>query len=95
MTTPPPDRPPTILSEHGEGYCRVCRFIEPLTELGVIAEHYRGQVPVGSVGDRKPCKGSHMKPPRLTPYFSRLAEFRTVSRSEAATPGRDHSNERG
>lgn len=68
MKTPPPDRPPTILSEYGEGYCRACRFIEPLNENGLIAFHGRGGVA---------CDGIGARPPKVTPYASRLSAFRS------------------
>lgn len=61
------------LGPHGEGYCTVCHFIEPLLPSGVIDRHYRG---VQLAGSAKPCSGSYKKPPRLTPVTSRLAAFR-------------------
>lgn len=67
------DRPPTILSPFGEGYCRVCRFVVGLDEFGMLDRHTRGGhgalVP-------NPCKGSGKTPPKLTPYSSRLSAFR-------------------
>lgn len=69
---PDPTRPPTILGPFGEGYCRVCRFIEPLDEQGRIAEHGRAGA------DR--CKGSWKTPPKVTPYFSRLSAFKAAPR---------------
>lgn len=69
---PDPTRPPTILGPYGEGYCRVCRFIEPLTDKGVIAEHGRAGA--------EPCKGSWKTPPKLTPYSSRLSAFKASPR---------------
>lgn len=69
---PDPNRPPTILGPFGEGYCRVCRFIEPLDEQGRIAEHGRAGA------DR--CKGSWKIPPKVTPYSSRLSAFKSAPR---------------
>lgn len=61
------DRPPTILGPHGEGYCRHCRFIEPLDQHGAIEAH-------GS----HPCEGGGTRPPARTPYASKLSSFTTV-----------------
>lgn len=68
MTDPP--RPATILGIYGEGYCRVCHFVEALDSEGLIVTHVRGQA-----ANADPCKGSLSKPPKLTPYRSRLAAF--------------------
>lgn len=70
MTTPDPPRPPTILGIYGEGYCRVCHFIEALDSQGRIIGHSRG------ANATEQCKGSFTRPPKLTPYRSRLAAFR-------------------
>ena len=37
------DRPPSILSEHGEGYCAVCRFVVGLDATGMLDFHSRGR----------------------------------------------------
>lgn len=74
MTDPPAPRPATILGEHGEGYCRHCHFVEALDHNGLITEHRRG---IGNVAQDR-CKGSGRRPPKLTPYASRLAAFRTT-----------------
>jgi hypothetical protein len=80
--TPPPEpRPPTILGTYGEGYCRYCHFIEPLDHRGLIEYHNRG---IGNVIEPG-CKGSGTRPPRVTPYASRLAAFR-VSPPSATCP---------
>jgi hypothetical protein len=78
VKTPPEPRPATILGPYGEGYCRVCRFIEPLTRQGVIAEHARSNGGWPGPGER--CKGSFKAPPKDTPYFSRLSAFRATPR---------------
>jgi hypothetical protein len=64
-------RPATLLGEFGEGYCRICHFVEALDHEGRIIEHARG---IGNVSTG-PCKGSGRKPPKLTPYQSKLAAF--------------------
>lgn len=71
------DRPPTILSPHGEGYCRVCRFVVGLNESGLLDQHARGGHGYLAAN---PCKGSGKTPPRLTPYSSRLSAFRSTPR---------------
>lgn len=73
MTAPEP-RPPAILGEYGEGYCRYCHFVEALDQHGLLLEHRRG---IGNVAKDR-CKGSGKKPPRLTPVTSKLAAFRTT-----------------
>lgn len=77
MASDCPVRPPTILSEYGEGYCRHCHFIEGLTFQGLLAEHYRGKI-MNTYGadSRKPCKGSLKTPAKITPWASRKAAFR-------------------
>lgn len=69
----------SILGEHGEGYCTVCHFVEPLTPEGKIQLHYRGQGLSSWNGDPKPCKGSHKTPPKTTPATSRKAAFKTTA----------------
>lgn len=78
---PDPARPPTILSDYGEGYCRHCQFVVGLTQQGTLAPHVRGT----AVYDRKPCKGSYTRPPSRTPYYSRKAAF-TVRVPKATCP---------
>lgn len=68
-----PDRPPTILGEYGEGYCRYCHFIEALNQYGLIVTHNRG---IGNTA-REGCEGSGTRPPSLTPVTSRKAAFST------------------
>ena len=63
-------RPATILGRYGEGYCRICHFVEALDQRGRIIDHARG------FGATDPCKGSGARPPKLTPVTSRLAAFR-------------------
>ena len=75
MTKPAPEpRPPTILGEYGEGYCRHCHFTVGLDRGGLLNRHVRGQSPGGPA-----CDGSHTTPPKITPYRSRLAAFRTTA----------------
>lgn len=71
------DRPPTILSEYGEGYCRVCHFVIGLTWQGVLGPHIRGAhgLHLGDVGE---CKGSYKVPPKVTPCSSAKAMFRVT-----------------
>lgn len=78
------DRPPTILSPHGEGYCRYCRFVVGLGADGLMDQHYynRGQVADAT----KPCKGSLRIPPKVTPYASKLAMFK-VTAQKITCPG--------
>lgn len=71
-------RVPTILGEYGEGYCRECHMIEPLTSTGVLDLHFRGFSAAHNIGDYR-CKGSGKVPPRLTPFTSRLAAFRRIA----------------
>lgn len=73
MTPPPEPRPPTILGEYGEGYCRFCHFVVALDRFGLLITHKRG---VGSLLT-EPCKGSGKRPPKVTPVTSRKAMFRT------------------
>jgi hypothetical protein len=72
-------RPPLVglrpLGPDGEGYCRVCHFIEPLTADGLIARHDRS-----SMISPRECKGSYSKPPKHTPITSRLAAFKLTGK---------------
>jgi hypothetical protein len=67
----PERRPETILGVYGEGYCRHCHFVEALDYDGLLIPHNRG---VGNFV-QPGCKGSGKRPPKLTPYASRLAAF--------------------
>lgn len=69
------NRPPTILSPHGEGYCRKCRFVIGLDERGMIDAHSRGQGFIGVL----PCGGGGACPPKLTPYSSRKSAFTSTA----------------
>lgn len=75
---PETPRPPTILGEYGEGYCRVCHMIEPLDASGRIAHHFKGFSAHHDIGDYR-CKGTGKVPPKLTPFASRLARFTRVA----------------
>lgn len=68
-----PPRPPSILSEHGEGYCRYCVFVVGLDPAGMLARHWRGQTATE-------CKGSGTRPPARTPLVSRKAMFRVTAK---------------
>lgn len=70
-----PHRPPTILSEYGEGYCAVCKFVVGLNYDGQLERHSRGVM----ISPRE-CKGSLKKPPKVTPYASRSAAFRAIAK---------------
>lgn len=72
----PTDRPPSILSEWGEGYCRWCFFVVGLSHDGRLAQHSRGS----NGASPHQCDGSGTKPPKITPYASRKAAFKTVAR---------------
>lgn len=70
---------PTILGEHGEGYCPTCRFIVPLDEKGKLARHERGRSirPGTSVGWTPVyCKGEYRRPGQA-PGYSRKSMFRS------------------
>lgn len=71
-------RPATILSEHGEGYCRQCRFVVGLDSAGRLQSHRRGASMVDRYGDAQAprCSGSYRTPARVTPYMSRKSAFR-------------------
>lgn len=71
-------RVPTILGEYGEGYCKVCHMIEPLTADGVLDLHFRGFSSACNIPEYR-CKGSGKVPPKLTPFASRLAMFKRVA----------------
>jgi hypothetical protein len=90
-------RPATILSPYGEGYCKVCRFIEPLSPDGRIEEHFRSE-DQDCYATRVPCKGSRKRPPATHPYRSTLSAFRLTarkavcprcSRAVSISPGQD------
>lgn len=80
----PDPRPPTILSEFGDGYCRVCHFIVGLDAHGLLLVHVRGAHGlVARYGETNPaCKGSDRAPTKLTPFTSRLAAFSTKARRD-------------
>jgi hypothetical protein len=61
------------LGDHGEGCCKVCHFIEPLTPRGFIANHKRGGF--GRQGDAQPCEGSYRRPQATTPDRVPALEF--------------------
>jgi hypothetical protein len=71
-------RPATILSEHGEGYCRVCRFVVGLDEFGRLQSHRPGS----SMDDRYShqeaprCKGTGRLPAKITPVTSTKSAFK-------------------
>ena len=70
------DRPPSILSPYGEGYCRECRFVEPLGPDGLIESHTRGLSMKNDYTRNEECPGSGGRPPKVTPYASRKSAFR-------------------
>ena len=74
-------RPASILSPHGEGYCRHCRFIIGLDADGFMDRHWynRGV----HTDDSKPCKGSFRRPAVDTPYRSNLSIFKATPQYEA------------
>lgn len=72
MKRPPERRPPTILSEYGEGYCRHCIFVVGLGPDGMLLTHARSS----QMAPRE-CKGSQTRPPARTPITSRKVAFRT------------------
>lgn len=67
---------PCLLGEWGEGYCRFCRFVEPLDRHGLIARHVRGAM----LPDPKECKGSSTRPGKNVPKESRLSSFSSRQR---------------
>lgn len=72
-----PDRPPTILSPYGEGYCRWCQFVVGLTAgTRVLEQHYRGTYTEAWELAPQACKGSYTPPPKTIPYASEKAAFR-------------------
>lgn len=72
---PASDRPPSILSEHGEGYCATCRFVVGLDATGMMDPHVRGRY--GEyVQPATGCKGGGRRPAKITPYSSRKSAFR-------------------
>lgn len=70
------------LSDFGEGYCRVCRFILGLDEKGRLVPHVRGIEPAYTSIARKPCDGSGRAPAKVTPITSRKSAFSTLARTE-------------
>lgn len=75
------------LGPYGEGYCRVCHFVQALTSDGLIERHSRGALLVGPAQ----CKGSFTKAPKITPFASRKAQFRVEApdaRSASSSSGR-------
>jgi len=74
-----------ILSEFGEGYCRVCHFVVGLVEDGRLIFHERGR----HSNSIAACDGSGRKPSKVTPYASRLAAFKTKA-PLVACPGCGH-----
>lgn len=74
--SPNPDRPPTILSEYGEGYCTRCRFVIGLTAQGRMVPHFRGRGLDAYNPSGKHCDGSRRFPAKVTPYSSRKSAFR-------------------
>jgi len=71
----PTDRPPSILSEWGEGYCRWCFFVVGLSHDGRLAQHHRN-----SSYQPRQCDGSGTLPPKITPFSSRKAAFKQVAK---------------
>lgn len=66
-----------LMGEHGEGYCKACRFVEPLTPDGRLIPHVRpGYQITAKYGEVQNCPGSGRMPARETPYFSRKSMFR-------------------
>ena len=78
---PPPHTGLRPLSLYGEGYCRWCHFVVGLDHYGLLVRHFRGGSGDELRGPRG-CKGSGTKPPKVTPYMSRKAMFKTVGRKE-------------
>lgn len=62
------------LSPYGEGYCPVCRFVEPLGPDGLIEPHTRFSY--SFPGGREICAGSCRRPPKRTPYAAGKNRFR-------------------
>lgn len=52
---------PGWFSEHGEGFCEVCRFVVPLDRAGKISAHKRGQYDL-YVPEPAPCAGTGTRP---------------------------------
>ena len=66
----------SILSPHGEGYCRHCRFVVGLDADGLMDHHTRGSVTeYGSRTIPEKCKGSGAKPAKVTPYAASKNRF--------------------
>lgn len=68
-------RESTILGDFGEGYCTVCRFIEPLDEAGRIVRHERGTLYERYGAPPQVCAGSWKKPPARIPVTSTKSKF--------------------
>lgn len=64
-----------VLGPYGEGYCKVCRFIEPLGPDGLLEEHFRGRA-MDPQGGGARCPGGFSRPQKKVPFSSRLASFR-------------------
>lgn len=62
------------LSDFGEGYCRVCRFVLGLREDGTLSIHHRA---AGTAAATR-CGGSGMKPGPRIPKTSRKNAFSTI-----------------
>ena len=73
---PPSDRPPTILSEYGEGYCTRCRFVIGLDARGRLCFHSRGKGLDTYNPEGGRCDGTGRPPAKVTPYSSRKSAFR-------------------
>lgn len=79
----PPEKEPEHsglrpLSPWGEGYCRWCKFVVGLDYSGLLVPHVRG----AQLQNQKACDGSGTRPPKVIPYMSRKAAFKTVARKE-------------
>jgi hypothetical protein len=61
------------LSPYGEGYCPVCRFVEPLGPDGLIEPHTRFSY--SFPGGREICAGSVRRPPKLTTSHTGVEYF--------------------
>lgn len=80
------DRPASILSPNGEGYCRYCRFVVGLDDGGLLDRHARGAILLSALAygtepvQPPACKGSGTLPPKITPYRSAKSAFKAVPR---------------
>lgn len=77
METPARPNPRPWFSTFGEGYCRVCYFVEPLDVGGRIEAHPKHRGGAYGAGEAGDCSGTGKRPPTVTPWFSRLAMFKT------------------